>query len=290
MSVKVDYLVVYSEEMDLIELLIETLKNELDGVSKEPLETEELRQHIDIRYTKMREDGRRICGFSVQFDNGLVEFDSASEDMRNLIREFSKSVAGCTNEGIEHLLKLNDFQLQHELRKYGKEIFEIEMNLREALSLIFVDTYGEDFYKLLKEVSVEPTGQRKPQESQMQAQYENQLFFLEFSDYVNINVRKDLSLGRIKEYMGQSEDFEELKRRITTNPIIKEEYAAFLTRLQERLDPIEKLRNCVAHNRSIPKRTLDNYKTAKDLLLEEIKEFLEELEDSEMNGETETGN
>ena len=292
MSVTVDYLVVCSgemDEMDLMELLTEILKDELEVIDGELSDIEQLSQYIDIRYIKMREDGRRICGFSVQFDNGLVEFDSASEEMRNLIREFSKSVAGCTNEGIEHLLKLNDFQLQHELRKYGKEIFEIEMNLREALSLIFVDTYGEDFYKLLKEVSVEPTGQRKPQESQMQAEYENQLFFLDFSDYINMNARKDLSLGRIKEYMGQAADFEELKRRITTNPIIKEEYNAFLTRLQERLNPIEKLRNCVAHNRPIPRRIIGSYEKARDLLLKEIKDFLEEQDNSEVNGDTKDG-
>ena len=276
MSVTVDYLVVCSGEIDLMELLTETLKDELEVVDGELSDTEELRKHINVRYTKMRKDGRRICGFSVQFDNSLVEFDSASEEMGNLIREFSKSVAGYTNEGIEHLLKLNDFQLRHELRKYGKEIFEIEMNLREVLSLIFVDTYGEDFYKLLQEVNVEPTGQRKPQESQMQAQYENQLFFLDFSDYINMNVRKDLSLGRIKEYMEQAEDFGELKRRITTNPIIKEEYAAFLTRLKERLGPIEKLRNCVAHNRSIPRRIIGSYENAREMLLEEIDDFLKE--------------
>ena len=283
MTVTVDYLVVYSEELDLMDLLTEMLKNALEDVYDEPPEEEELSQYITIRHTTPREDGRRICGFS-------VEFDSAVEGMGELVHDFSQSVADCTDEGIRHLLKLNDPQLRRTLRDYGDEIFEIEMKLREALSLIFVDTYGQNFYTLLKEVRVEPTGREAPEESQMQAHCENQFFFLVFSDYININVRKQLNLDRIVGYMGQAEDFEGLKQMITTDPITKERYVDFLESLKQRVDPIEKLRNCVAHNRSISQKIIDDYEMAKDLLLEEIKEFLEEQENSEENGETETGN
>ena len=267
MSVTVDYLVVCSDEMDLMELLTEALKNALEGVDDEPPEAEELSQYITIRYTTPREDSHRICGFS-------VEFDSAAGGIGELIHDFSQSVADCTDEGIEHLLKLNDPQLQRTLRDYGEEIFEIEMKLREALSLIFVDTYGQDFYTLLKDVNI--TQAERPSVKRMQQFYENEFFFLFFSHYPRINDRKRPNQDGIFEYIQQAEDFEELKQRMTTNPITKERYVAFLASLRQQVDSIEKLRNCVAHNRSIPKRTLDNYKTAKDLLLEEINEFLEE--------------
>ncbi len=274
MSVTVDYLVVYSEELDLMDLLTEMLKNALEDVYDEPPEEEELRQHINIRYTKKRkdkaerqEDCRCTSGFS-------VEFDSGEERLAELIDDFSESLANCTDEGIEHLLKLNDPQLQRTLRDYGEEIFEIEMKLREALSLIFVDTYGQDFYALLKDVDITQT--ERPSVQRMQQFYENEFFFLFFSHYPRINNRKRPNQDGIFEYIQQAEDFEELKQKMTANPITKERYADFLASLEQRVDSIEKLRNCVAHNRSIPKRTLDNYKTAKDLLLQEIKEFLEE--------------
>ena len=273
MAMIVDYLVVCSSEINLSgeiglkELLTEILKSALEAIDDEPPEDEVLEQQITIRYTKTRADSRWLCGFS-------VEFDSGEERLAELIDDFSESLANCTDEGIEHLLKLNDPQLQRTLRDYAEEIFEIEMKLREALSLIFVDTYGQDFYTLLQDVDI--TQAERPSVKRMQQFYENEFFFLLFSHYPRINNRKRPSQDGIFEYIQQSGNFEELKQRLTTNPITEERYVDFLASLRQRVDPIEKLRNCVAHNRSIPKRTLDNYNIAKDLLLDEIKAFLEE--------------
>ena len=120
MVVTVDYLVVCSGDMDLsgemglIELLTEMLKSALASVDDEPPVDEVLEQQITIRYTKTREDFLYICGFS-------VEFDSAEERMSELIDNFSESVVDCEDEGIKHLLKLNDPQLQRTLRDYGKK-------------------------------------------------------------------------------------------------------------------------------------------------------------------------
>ena len=120
----------------LLEDAIKTTYNE-ENIYDESPEAEELRQYIAINYTKNRDDGRWIRRFSVDFDITSVDFDIASEEMGKLIHEFSTSVTESTDDGIENLLKLNDPQLQCTLRRFGDEIFEIEMKLREALSLIF---------------------------------------------------------------------------------------------------------------------------------------------------------
>ena len=279
MSVTVDYLVVYSEELDLMELLTETLKNELEGVDDEPPEEEELKQYINIRYTKRREDEtqrredrRRISGFS-------VEFNTAEEWMGDLIDNFSESVADCTDEGIEHLLKLNDPQLQRTLRDYGEEIFEIEMKLREALSLIFVNAY-ENFYDLLKETNVTPSA--RSDKEQMQKSYENQFFLLVF----RINNRKLPELEKIFEYIRQAEDFDGLQQMITTKrPITERRYTGFLASLKNQVKWIEKLRNCVAHNKSIPEDIIVNYETEKATLLKEIDKVLNSQANYEVNDE-----
>ena len=245
MSVTVDYLVVYSEEMDLMELLTEMLKNALEDVDDEPPEAEALAQHINIRYTKKREDKakkreycRRISGFS-------VEFDSAEERLGELIDNFSRSVVDYEDEGIKHLLKLHDPRLQRTLREYAKDIFEIEMKLREALSLIFANTCVKDFYNLLEDTGVRLS--RTCDIDQMQKYHENQFFHLVFSQYKQIN---------------------------NYNPITKQEHIDFLASLRDQVELIEDLRNCVAHNRSIPEDIIANYETAKGTLLKEIDKVL----------------
>ena len=278
MAVTVDYLVVCSSEIDLsgemglIEILTEILQSALEAVDDEPPGVEELEKYITLRYTKTRKDGRWACGFS-------VEFDSTEEQMEDLINNFSEFLADytadCTDDRIKHVLKLNDPQLQCTLRDYGKEIFEIEMKLREALSLIFIDTYGKDFYDFVNETNVNPIS--PPTAKQMSESYENQFFFLLFSQYIQINNSKKPDLSRIEEYIEQAEDLEDLNRMIIPKkPIIKKPYDDFLASLKKRVDSIETLRNCVAHNRSIPEDIIANYETARDLLLEEINEFFKE--------------
>lgn len=288
MAVTVDYLVVCSGEMNLsgemglIELLAEVLKNALESVDDEPPADEVLEQQITIRYIKTREDGRWACGFS-------VTFDSAEEQMEDLINNFSEFVADytadCTDDRIKHLLKLNDPQLQRTLRDYGKELFDIEMKLREALSLIFIDTYGKDFYELLNETNVDPVTpppQRTPK--LMNESYENEFFHLLFSHYIRINNPKqpDIDRDKIEEYIEQAEDLEDLSQLITLKqPITKTEYVDFLESLKSRVDSIEKLRNCVAHNRSIPAEIIEDYEMVKDPLLQSIEEFLDSQESDE---------
>ena len=267
MAVTVDYLVVCSGEMDLsgemglIELLTEMLKSALASVDDEPLADEVPEQQITIRYTQTREDGRWACGFS-------VEFDSVEERMEDLINNFSEFVADytadCTDDRIKHLLKLNDPQLQRTLRDYGKEIFDIEMKLREALSLIFVDTYGKDFYELLNETNVTPvTPPPRRTAKVMNESYENEFFHLMFRQYKELN---------------------------DCNSIIEKQYIDFLASLENQVEWIEQLRNCVAHNRSIPEDIIANYETEKTTLLEEIDEFYKKLANREESNETKTRN
>ena len=282
MFTTVDYLVVCSNEiglsgeMGLIEFLTEMLKSTLEAVDDEPPVVEELEQHINIRYTTTREDGRWTCGFS-------VTFDSAEGQMEDLINNFSEFVADCEEEGIKHLLKLNDPQLRRTLRDYGDEIFQIEMKLREALSLIFVNAY-ENFYDLLKETNVTPSA--RSDKEQMQKSYENQFFLLVFSQYKQINNRKLPELEKIFEYIRQAEDFDGLQQMITTKrPITERRYTGFLASLKNQVEWIEKLRNCVAHNKSIPEDIIVNYETEKATLLKEIDKILNSQANHEVNDE-----
>lgn len=273
-SLKVDYLVVYSDDADLKTRILESMQELIGDGYGEPQTNETLSQSVEIRYTRTREDGRRISGLTVDFDI----FDINENEAEDLIRRFSKTIAN-SQEGIDHVLKLHDPALYSENQRYAEEIFKIEMKLREALSFIFIDTCEANFYELLKDIEVDVVGWKKdpPQESQMIAHCENQFYFLVFSDYIKLTNPKRPKSVDIFELIGTASNFDELKGKIPKHPIVKVRYKDFLASLKERVEPIEKLRNCVAHNRTISTKTLDDYNMVKEDLLTSIQGFLEEV-------------
>ena len=80
-------------------------------------------------------------------------------------------------------------------------------------------------------------------------------------------------------------DYDELRRNIQYRGIIKEKYQDFLAKIKQNLEPIENLRNCIAHNRSIPKsdnyKAITDYDRAKELLDESIESFWEIMQDED---------
>lgn len=278
---KVDFLIFHYATENLMELLKDSLSQAYEDNYDEPPEFEELLQFIDIRYSKKHvrpseesESGETcsICGFS-------VDFDAEDEDMaENLVKAFCEDLAG-SDEFIKHILKLNDPYLRKINQKYADEIFEIEMKLREAISLIFLDTYGDNFYNLLTEVNVKPL-EKDLKTEQMQLRWENEFFYLLLSDYIKLNERKQPNRTKdLIQLIGHVEDYEAFKNMLTSKPIRNEEYKDFLASLQTHVGPIEKLRNCVAHNRTIPQKVINNYETAKEPLLRSIDNLLGEFEE-----------
>jgi hypothetical protein len=151
------------------------------------------------------------------------------------------------------------------------------MKLREVLSFIFIEVYGQSFYSLLQEVDVKIATKEVPNEAYYKKHLENEFFFLLFSDYIKLNERKPVKNGILLDLIKQSIDFDSLKNKLTSSPISNEKYHDFLASIKERLDAIDKLRNCVAHNRSIPEDIRGNYNMSKELLLKSISEFWDEL-------------
>ena len=106
-----------------------------------------------------------------------------------------------------------------------------------------------------------------------------------FSDYIKLNDLKELKQPDLIDMIVNSNDYDELRKNIQYRGIIKEKYQDFLAKTKQNLEPIENLRNCIAHNRSIPKS--DNYKAitdygrAKELLDESIESFWELMQDED---------
>lgn len=97
-----------------------------------------------------------------------------------------------------------------------------------------------------------------------------------FSDYIKINELKELKSLDLIKIISNSNYYKDLKQKIQNRGIIKEKYKDFLAGIKEGLNPIEKLRNCIAHNRSFTETIVNNYLEAKENLEHDISEFWDE--------------
>ena len=96
----------------------------------------------------------------------------------------------------------------------------------------------------------------------MKAASENQFFHLTFSQYVKLNQRKKLQADNIVEAIRDSDQYDTFRSEILRAPVENEDDKALLAGLKEIMEPIERMRNCVAHNRQPNDSITENYLTA----------------------------
>jgi hypothetical protein len=286
---KVDFQIIHSFDSDtaLKEKLLDLLKETIDESTTTSIEIEKRPKNIkdwlifrwiEIKYN-YRSNKKYIAGFSLNTEGFNVNTEGFSslnteKESKVLVHEFGQKLQN--NSDIDLVIKYNDESMQIEYQKYAKEIFELEMELREVISFIFLDTYKNDYYNLLKEmiVSIQNLDKKnKPDKYYFKAHFENEFFFLLFSDYININSLKELNHSGLNNLIRDSDSFEDLKRKMQSRGILKEKYQDFIAGIKQDLNPIEKLRNCIAHNRSISER--NNYRMIVDY--DKAKKALEDL-------------
>jgi len=277
---KVDFQIIHSFKPkklkeNLLSLLKETIKESTTiqiEIEEEPeiIENWSIFDWIEVKYN-IHSDDKYIAGFS-------LDTECEVENFKKLTKEFGQKLQ--SNSGISLVIKYNDEAMMTNYQNYVKEIFELEMKLREAISFIFLDTYKEDYYNLLKDVNVktQPISQNsQPDENYFKSHFENEFFFLLFSDYTKLDNQKDLEQHDLIDMISDSDSYEDLKQKIQNRGICKKKYQDFLAEIQRNLDPIEKVRNCIAHNRSIERsndnRMIVDYENSIDRLKKSIDDF-----------------
>jgi len=267
---KVEFLIVCHQNKTIEEVsqvlhdtLRETLENNLNEISDD-----EITDFVKINLIRESEDEtsdeqagqRRIIGFDIVL----------SEDIsyaRRVIDEFASSIAAV--EGVEHLLKFyDDLLLKHNLN-LARELFEFEMLLRKALSLMYLNAFSSDYYSLLRKDKVTTVGKKPPKEDEMKNACENQFFHMSFSKYAELNKRRQVKIEDIADALQNSQDFENFKQEILRTPVTNDADKSLILSLDELMDEIEVLRNCIAHNRTPEKEIVENYLKAKQVLIGE---------------------
>ena len=277
---KVDFQIIHSftDDESLKEKLLLLLKKIFDGSTTTSTEIEEQPENIEewsifywieTKYNHQSDGDKYIAGFILDLE----------EDLNEIIPEFGKKLQ--EDENIDLVLKYGDEGMQVEYQRYAKEIFDFEMRLREVISFIFLDSYEGDYHNLLREVDVkiQPLNKYKPNEEYYNSHFENEFFFLLFSDYIKLDDLKELKQPDVMELIINSNEYDDLKQKIQNRGIIKKEYQDFLAGIKQNLEAIENLRNCIAHNRSLTNSLIENYPEAKENLEVTIDEFWDRIQD-----------
>ncbi len=211
---RVDFQIVHNINGDLKRYLLNLLKQTLDdstptefSVEEKPANLEDwsIFNWIEIKYNHSITLSKFIAGFSLDIN----------EDIKEIINEFGNSLND--DENIDVAFKYFDESMLNKHKNYAQEIFEIEMKLREIISFIFMDTYKDEYYNLLKEINVKAqplNGNNKPDENYFKNHLENEFFFLLFNDYIHLNELKKIDQNDLMEMIITSNDFDELKQSI----------------------------------------------------------------------------
>lgn len=274
-----EFVIVYQQDNDtdirqiLIEKLTLSLQDNYDEFETDTVEQMIIFQTQRIANQSTNEDGntpqRIILGFT-------LDLPEETNEAQKVVEDFAKAL---TEEAtpISHIVKFEDPLLQADLAQWSAEIFAIEMKLRRVLTLIYLNAYqGVESYNLLKEETMQPTLQtdNKPTAEQMEKTLENQFFHLVFSQYGKLNQRPDPKINDLLQNIRNFIQYEQLQAEITRKPVRDDYDADFLAGLKNKIDAIEKMRNCIAHYRRPPDRIKANYENARPLVNQLLDNYL----------------
>ena len=107
--------------------------------------------------------------------------------------------------------------------------------------------------------------------------YEDEVGDLNFSEYSNLNRRPEPKLTDILETIHNAEQYDAFRAEIRRTPVEDEVDADLIADIKEHINPIENMRNCVAHNRRPTKRITDSYPNALQTLNKRLDQYLANL-------------
>jgi hypothetical protein len=222
----------------------------------------------------------------IGFELTLPEYIPSEEDERerqeaeerhntftsSVVADFAKELPD--TPPVFHAVKFEDPLLRASLADRAAEIFAVEMKLRRVLSFIYLHAYQSELpYDLLREEQVNTAPQNLSAQQMMRA-LENQFFHINFSQYIRLNNRTPIRLGDVIELITNSEQYDNFRAEILRTPINNDQDVNCLADIKQFLEPIEDMRNCVAHNRRPTRRILDSFPDALERLNKRLNQYL----------------
>ena len=206
-----------------------------------------------------------------------IDIDTATYTINNYDDFIEGFVSRLQNEpGFIKIIKYNDEIRIETYLTYYREIAEIEMKIREVFSYIFYSKYDEKRQDIFDEFEVQIVNKEDVKLEELTKRFENKFFYLTFKQYLKFDTPKDIPTKEVLPLIINNQSYDLLRDYVSSRGIIEQKHLSFLKKVSKLLDPIENVRNCIAHNRKIPNNQLDNYPTAKDEILKFIEDFWNE--------------
>ncbi len=251
----------------LVELLTRALND--TGAEYDP----SMLQISHIRHVEgaTGDNGDTLVGFAIELPGNEEDEDTVAA--KTAIDGFTQGLRD--NPQVFHTLCFEDPLLRVELARYAVEIFALEMKLRRVLSFIYLNARQlSEPFSLLRGEQVRMHQGEQLSNRQMEEVGENQFFRLDFNGYISLNQRPDPNLAGVLNIIRNTADFDAFREQILGRTVNQPEDVSFIANLKEIMDPVEKMRNCVAHNRHPTPNVIGDYPGARDRVNNLLDDYL----------------
>jgi len=230
---------------------------------------------------KLKENFGRIASASYDIDditsNFQIDVISKSQDLGEKlsiteifvfgmpyesIKEFEDTLVD--ENGVLEVCKTFDSFKMEENQELLKELFTMEMKIREIYTVL----------ARLQNVNLENSRVRLLKEFHdnkeiFERRLMNEFFFINFSDYKNVDKRKDTKLENLLVELKQVRrirDISSVVTELTSLTLHLDERFNELSRIPEAIGRMENLRNVIAHNKYVSDNDLENFGRARDII------------------------
>jgi len=244
------------------------------------LDWDDVKNSIEIGYfTSYKSTEKLLLGFTIDFSFAVRHLSNVPQFIREVGAEFRDE-----KEYVEGVFRYEDELMLEELLKFHKEIYAIEMQIREVINYILAYNFSrklslfefrEEFHEIpfsnnLLKNDVEKTN------SMFEEYMEGEIFHISFTKYGQFKQPNKLGPDRIFSIIKEAKSFEDLQSYLNEQRGITEKinpnHKSFVENLATKLSPLEKVRNDVMHNRSIRKGE-NEYSKAKEAVIKLIEDF-----------------
>ena len=196
----------------------------------------------------------------------------------NSVGKFENAVLGV--DGILEVCKTYDSSRIEENRKFLTELYNIEMKIREIYTVLTCLQNVD-----LKNSRVKLLREYQDNIDVLKKRLMNEFFFIEFSDYKNVDGRKDAKLEDLLDSLRRVTRVRDIRNVIIelSHPTLHlEERFNELSRIPEAIGRLENFRNNIAHNRYVSGNDVENFEKARSIIDDVYDNFLIKLKNGDI--------